>query len=112
MTGKGMVADTKKDASFWVRNFDTPPEEAPPIKMEVRASTITQFCCAMALLDRLERVAFLCHLFPLEEALCSSLCVLCLAGFFQGASGGGGEAGAQWGGMEGGPLQVGKLNAG
>lgn len=35
MTGKGMVTDTKKDAPFWVRNFDVPPEEAPPIKMEV-----------------------------------------------------------------------------
>lgn len=36
MTGKGMVTDTKKDASFWVRNYDIPPDEAPPIKMEVR----------------------------------------------------------------------------
>jgi hypothetical protein len=36
MTGKGMVSDTKKDAPFWVRNYDTPPDEAPPIKMEVR----------------------------------------------------------------------------
>jgi len=36
MTGKGMVTDTKKDVSFWVRNYDTPPDEAPPIKMEVR----------------------------------------------------------------------------
>lgn len=35
MTGKGMVTDTKKDVSFWVRNYDTPPDEAPPIKMEV-----------------------------------------------------------------------------
>lgn len=35
MTGKGMVTDTKKDAPFWVRNYDVPPEEAPPIKMEV-----------------------------------------------------------------------------
>lgn len=36
MTGKGMGTDTKKDAPFWVRNYDIPPEEAPPIKMEVR----------------------------------------------------------------------------
>eukprot|EP00878_Enallax_costatus_P002454 GHUV01002633.1.p1 GENE.GHUV01002633.1~~GHUV01002633.1.p1 ORF type:complete len:335 (+),score=99.67 GHUV01002633.1:291-1295(+) len=35
MTGKGMVTDTKKDAPFWVRNYELPPEEAPPIKMEV-----------------------------------------------------------------------------
>jgi hypothetical protein len=46
MTGKGMVADTKKDASFWVRNFDTPPEEAPPIKMEVRALSMYKQCPA------------------------------------------------------------------
>jgi hypothetical protein len=47
MTGKGMVTDTKKDAPFWVRNFDVPPEEAPPIKMEVRGSD-----CAMLLRSR------------------------------------------------------------
>ncbi|WIA10000.1 hypothetical protein OEZ85_010212 [Tetradesmus obliquus] len=35
MTGKGMGSDTKKDAPFWVRNYDVPPDEAPPIKMEV-----------------------------------------------------------------------------
>jgi hypothetical protein len=35
MTGKGMGTDTKKDAPFWVRNYDVPPDEAPPIKMEV-----------------------------------------------------------------------------
>ncbi|KAF6257338.1 vacuolar protein sorting-associated protein 26-domain-containing protein [Scenedesmus sp. NREL 46B-D3] len=35
MTGKGMGTDSKKDAPFWVRNYDLPPEEAPPIKMEV-----------------------------------------------------------------------------
>jgi hypothetical protein len=37
MTGKGMGSDSKKDAPFWVRNYDVPPDEAPPIKMEVRA---------------------------------------------------------------------------
>jgi hypothetical protein len=36
MTGKGMGTDSKKDAPFWVRNYDVPPDEAPPIKMEVR----------------------------------------------------------------------------
>jgi hypothetical protein len=30
-----MVPDTKRDVSFWVRNFESPPDEAPPIKMEV-----------------------------------------------------------------------------
>ncbi|GBF91273.1 vacuolar sorting-associated protein [Raphidocelis subcapitata] len=35
VTGKGMVADTKKDFPFWVRNYDVHEEEAPPIKMEV-----------------------------------------------------------------------------
>lgn len=44
MTAKGMVADTKKDAPFWVRNYDLPPEEAPPIKMEVGC------CCVSGLL--------------------------------------------------------------
>jgi hypothetical protein len=38
MTGKGMGTDTKKDAPFWVRNYELPPDEAPPIKMEVRRS--------------------------------------------------------------------------
>lgn len=42
MTGKGMVADTKKDAPFWVRNYDVPPDEAPPIKMEVRGRLVQQ----------------------------------------------------------------------
>lgn len=40
MTGKGMGTDTKKDAPFWVRNYDVPPEEAPPIKMEVRGECL------------------------------------------------------------------------
>lgn len=35
VTGKGMVADTKKDFPFWVRNYDVPADAAPPIKMEV-----------------------------------------------------------------------------
>lgn len=30
-----MVQDTKRDFPFWVRNSEGPPEEAPPIKMEV-----------------------------------------------------------------------------
>lgn len=38
LTGKGMGTDTKKDAPFWVRNYDVPPDEAPPIKMEVSGS--------------------------------------------------------------------------
>jgi len=33
VTGKGMVADTKKDYPFWVRNYDVAAEEAPPIKV-------------------------------------------------------------------------------
>ena len=33
VTGKGMVADTKRDAPFWVRNYDAPGAEAPPIKV-------------------------------------------------------------------------------
>lgn len=37
VTGKGMVTDTKREAPFWVRNYELPPEEAPPIKMEVSA---------------------------------------------------------------------------
>jgi hypothetical protein len=45
MTGKGMVSDTKKDAPFWVRNYDTPPDEAPPIKMEVRVVHSTRVLC-------------------------------------------------------------------
>ena len=35
VSGKGMFPDTKRDVSFWVRNFESPPDEAPPIKMEV-----------------------------------------------------------------------------
>jgi hypothetical protein len=37
VTGKGMVTDTKRDVPFWVRNYELPPDEAPPIKMEVWA---------------------------------------------------------------------------
>ncbi|KIY94433.1 hypothetical protein MNEG_13528 [Monoraphidium neglectum] len=32
VSGKGMVADTRKDFPFWVRNYDVAAEEAPPIK--------------------------------------------------------------------------------
>jgi hypothetical protein len=35
VTGKGMVADTKRDFPLWVRNYEAPPDDAPPIKMEV-----------------------------------------------------------------------------
>jgi hypothetical protein len=33
VTGKGMVADTKRDFPFWVRNYGEHEEEAPPIKV-------------------------------------------------------------------------------
>jgi hypothetical protein len=33
VTGKGMVADTKKDFPFWVRNYEAGSEEVNPIKV-------------------------------------------------------------------------------
>lgn len=33
VTGKGMVPDSRKEASFWVRNYEEPSEAAAPIKV-------------------------------------------------------------------------------
>ena len=33
VTGKGMVPDTKRDFPFWVRNYEAPTNEPPPIKV-------------------------------------------------------------------------------
>mmetsp|Transcript_6816 Transcript_6816/g.15085 ORF Transcript_6816/g.15085 Transcript_6816/m.15085 type:complete len:321 (+) Transcript_6816:316-1278(+) len=35
VTGKGMTPDSKKDFTFWVRNYEDVSEAAAPIKMEV-----------------------------------------------------------------------------
>lgn len=33
VAGKGMAPDVKKDFPFWVRNYEGPGDEAPPIKV-------------------------------------------------------------------------------
>lgn len=67
MTGKGMVTDTKKDAPFWVRNYDTPPDEAPPIKMEV---SLRQTAAARSHFLALLRNEH-CHCWSYTAALCT-----------------------------------------
>ena len=51
VTGKGMVADTKREVPFWVRNYDAAPgAEAPLIKVrdEESGGAAAVWCVARA----------------------------------------------------------------